>query len=520
MTVTSEVDRHVERRASERSLLEQALGRTAGGPLVTGNSVRLLRNAAENYPAWLAAIAAAERTIHFETYIIWGDDAGATFADALSARAREGIRVRLLYDWLGAIGKTPRRFWDALVRAGVEVRCFNPPRLESPLGWLHRDHRKSLVVDGRVAFVSGLCVGKQWVGDPARGIDPWRDTGIEMQGPAVDAVEQAFARAWAVAGSTDVPDEPPPAPTSARAGDVAVRVVASEPWSARMLRLSQLMAAAARERLWISDAYFAGTPDYVQALRAAARDDVDVRLLVPGTSDIPLVQAFSRAGYRPLLEAGVRVFEWRGSMLHAKTGLADSSWARVGSSNLNVASWIGNWELDVIIHDKEFTDEMSAAYLDDLSNATEIVLSETRIIDRATTESRTASRAGAGSAGRIVAGAARLGNTATAMITGHRVVGFAETRSTAILGLLCVAIALVALLWPRLLTIPLGLLIAWIGGSLLAKAHSLRKQRAATGVRPLRVVEATSDAALTGTASTAAVSDRAASRAPSAPDRS
>jgi cardiolipin synthase A/B len=317
-----------------------------------------------------------------------------------------------------------------------------------------------------------------------------------------------------------VPDETLPRADTSPAGDVAARVVASEPWSARMLRLSQLMAAAARERLWISDAYFAGTPDYVQGLRAAARDGVDVRLLVPGTSDIRLVQAFSRAGYRPLLEAGVRVFEWRGSMLHAKSGLADSHWARVGSSNLNIASWIGNWELDVIIYDRDFTERMAAMYLDDLGNATEIVLSETRIIDRPTSEFRPALRAGAGSAGRIVAGAARLGNTASAMITGHRVLGLAETRAAGILGLVCIALAIIGLLWPRLVTIPLGLLIAWIGGALIAKAHTLRKQRAATGLRPLRVVEAATDAALTGTASTAAGSARSASPSPSAPGRS
>jgi cardiolipin synthase len=493
MTTTSRVDVPLPQRSSERTLLEQAFSRAAGGPLVTGNSVRLLRNAAENYPAWLEAIGGAKQTIHFETYIIWDDEPGATFVDALTAKAREGVQVRLLYDWLGALGKTPRRFWDDMIRAGADVRCFNPPRLASPLGWLHRDHRKSLVVDGRVAFVSGLCVGQQWVGDPRRGIEPWRDTGIDLRGPAVDAVEQAFARAWLASGS-DVPGAPLALPNAAPAGDIAVRVVASEPWSARMLRLGQLMAAAARERVWLTDAYFAGTPDYVQGLRAAARDGVDVRLLVPGTSDIPLVQAFSRAGYRPLLEAGVRVYEWRGSMLHAKTGVADDHWARVGSSNLNIASWIGNWELDVVVDDKAFAQAMAAMYLEDVDNATEIVLSEARITDRATAvKARPALRASAGSAGRIAAGAVRLGNTASAMITGHRVLGLAEARVAAMLGLACVVIAAIGFAWPRLITIPLGLLIVWIGGALVAKAHALRKQRQESGRGQLRVVEAAPD---------------------------
>ncbi|MDQ4080684.1 MAG: phospholipase D-like domain-containing protein, partial [Gemmatimonadota bacterium] len=264
--------------AAESSLLEQAFTRAAGTPLITGNSVRLLRDARENYPPWLEAIAAAEQTIHFETYIVWDDEQGATFADALARKAQEGVRVRLLYDWLGAMGKTPRKFWEPIIRAGGEVRVFNPPRLASPLGWLHRDHRKALVVDGRVGFVSGLCVGQQWVGNPEKGIEPWRDTGVELRGPAVDAVERAFARAWAVAGERDrIHEEPLVVPRNSPVGDVAVRVIASEPWSARMIRLEQLMAAAAQHRLWLTDAYFGGIPEYVQALRAAARDRVDVR---------------------------------------------------------------------------------------------------------------------------------------------------------------------------------------------------------------------------------------------------
>ena len=487
----------LHKAASESSLIEQAFTRAAGTPLITGNSVRLLRDARENYPPWLEAIAAAEQTIHFETYIIWDDEQGAIFADALVQRAQEGVSVRLLYDWLGALGKAPRRFWEPIIRAGGDVRVFNPPRFASPLGWLHRDHRKALVVDGRVGFVSGLCVGQQWVGDAEKGIEPWRDTGVELRGPAVDAVERAFARAWAAAGERNgIREEPLAVPHNSAAGDVAVRVVASEPWSARMIRLEQLMAAAAQQRLWLTDAYFAGIPEYMQGLRAAARDGVDVRLLVPGTTDIPLLQAFSRSGYRPLLEAGVRVYEWRGSMLHAKTALADDQWSRVGSSNLNIASWIGNWELDVAVDDHGFTEKMAQMYLDDLEHSTEIVLSDRRIVDRrfgvrwpSTTRRRM------GSAGRFAAGAVRLGNTASAMITEHRVLGFAEARAAAMLGGACVVVAIIALLWPSVIAIPLGLLVAWIGGAMIAKAHALRKQREESGVSPMRVVEAGSDGA-------------------------
>jgi cardiolipin synthase len=261
-----------------------------------------------------------------------------------------------------------------------------------------------------------------------------------------------------------------------------------------MLRLDQLMAGAARERLWLTDAYFGGTPEYVQALRAAAADDVDVRILVPGASDIPMLQPISRAGYRPLLEAGVRVYEWRGSMLHAKTAVVDDHWARVGSSNLNVASWIGNWELDVAVDDRTFGAAMAAMYLVDLGYSTEIVLSESRIVDRTrTTRPRPALRGGVGSAGRLAAGALRLGNTVTAMITERRVLGLADARAAALTGFGFLLFAVIAFLWPTVVAIPLGLLIVWLGVAMVAKAHSLRKQREEAGKAPLRVVEAGSD---------------------------
>ncbi|HEX7969282.1 MAG TPA: phospholipase D-like domain-containing protein, partial [Stellaceae bacterium] len=177
------------------------LSRVAGAALVKGNAVRLLRDAADNYPAWLEAIAAAERTIHFENYIVEADEVGRAFADALATKARQGVAVRVLYDWMGTFGRAPASFWQRLRDAGAEVRCFNPPSLASPLGWLRRNHRKTLSVDGRVGFVSGLCVGRDWVGDPARGVAPWRDTGVEIRGPAVVDLASAFGRSWGEAGA-------------------------------------------------------------------------------------------------------------------------------------------------------------------------------------------------------------------------------------------------------------------------------------------------------------------------------
>jgi cardiolipin synthase len=464
-----------------RPFTDQALTRAAGASLVPGNAVRLLKDATEHYPAFLDAIHGARDHIHLEIYIVADDPVGREFGEALAARAREGVRVRVIYDWMGSLGRTGRRFWRPLREAGVEVRAFNPPRLVAPLDWLRRDHRKSLVVDGRVAFVTGLCIAKEWTGDPARGVEPWRDTGVEIRGPAVADVEQAFAEAWAETG------EPLPAveatrPAPSPEGSVSLRVVAGTSFSTGAFRLDTLVAALARQRLWLADAYFAGTSTYVQALRAAAHDGVDVRLLVPGAgSDITLVQAFSRAGYRPLLEAGVRVFEWNGPMMHAKTAVADGHWARVGSTNLNLASWVGNWELDAIVEDDAFGRAMVEMYEADLTNATEIVLGEGRLRGgrrvRPVARSPRRGRRGAGSGTRAAAGAVRIGYQIGAAVTARRTLGPAEAALAGRGGLLLLLLAAVTLVFPLVTAVPFAVVAAWVGLSLLARAWRLRHPR-------------------------------------------
>ncbi len=458
-------------------ITDQALTRAAGAYLIPGNTIRLLKNAAENYPAWLAAIRSAEKLIHFESYIIHEDEVGQQFAEALKAKAREGIRVRLIYDWMGGLGKTSKHFWRSLREAGVEVRCFNPPRLSDPLGWLHRDHRKSIVVDDRVAFVTGLCVGKMWVGDAQQGIDPWRDSGVEIAGPSVSDVAHAFAQAWAETGTPIPVDELPDPESMPEVGDVALRILADAAFDTSAYRLDTLVAALTRDRLWLTDAYFAGTPTYVQALRAAALDGVDIRLLVPGKgSDITLMQTISRAGYRSLLEAGIRVFEWNGSMIHAKTAVADGRWARVGSTNLNPVSWMGNWELDVIVEDEGFGKAMEESYLEDLQNTTEIVLTGKRkIVSVGRSKSRRIRGAG-GSAGRAVSGAVRIGNVIGAVITAKREHGPAETSLLGWLSIILTALSLVALFWPRLVAYPIAAVLLLIAFALWATANRLRNR--------------------------------------------
>ena len=449
---------------------DQLFSRTAGAPLVEGNAVRLLRDAAENYPAWLAAIREARRAVHFENYILHDDETGQRFADAFLEKAKDGVPVRVVYDWFGSLGKASGRFWRRLREGGVEVRCYNPPRLDQPLGWIGRDHRKCLVVDGQVAFVTGLCVGRMWEGSPERGLPAWRDTGVEVRGPAVADVAHAFADTWAATGAPLPPAEVAAGGLSAE-GDLDLRVVASTPGTAGLYRLDPIVASLARRTLWLTDAYFAGTSAYVQALRAAAQDGVDVRLLVPGAgSDIRMMQAVSRAGYRALLEAGIRVFEWNGSMLHAKTAVADARWARVGSTNLNLASWLGNRELDVVVEDAGFGRRMAEMFLDDIGNATEIVIRRWARV-RPTGDVRLPRVRGAGgSATRTAAGALRIGNALGSVLAARRVHGPAERWLMAEGGLLLGVLAGVGLVWPRLLAWPLAALSLWLGLALLVRA--------------------------------------------------
>ncbi len=462
-----------------RTFADQAFSRTAGAPLVSGNKVRLLRDSTENYPAWLEAIHSAKTRIHFENYIIRADEIGHEFAAALSAKAREGVCVRLIYDWFGSLSGSWHGFWDALRHQGIEVRCFNPPRIDSPFSWLSRDHRKMLSVDSRIAFVTGLCVDKHWAGNPARGIEPWRDTGVGIEGPAVLDVEQAFAAMWATLGAPIPPEEVLAHDPVSEKGEVALRVVPSMPNIAGLYRLDQLVAAIARRSIWLADAYFVGTTPYVEALKSAALDGVDVRLLVPMASDVPGIRAISRSGFRGLLESGVRIFEWNGPMMHAKTAVADGRWSRIGSTNLNLSSWIGNWELDVVAEDEGFSQEMEQMFLNDLTRSTEIILKEKRRVQPASPQPETASRqrAGKGSAGRAATGVIRIGNAVGAAITNHRTLGPAEAKIMFGVACFLLLVTVVIVLWPRILEYPVAAVGAWLAISLLIRAYRLRHRR-------------------------------------------
>ena len=328
-------------------------------------------------------------------------------------------------------------------------------------------------------------------------LEPWRDTGVEIRGPAVAELEHAFAQIWAAC------DEGPvgvAARAHGRASAAGQRARACRRRRARRRRHLPARSSArvgGAQGLWLTDAYFVGTSAYTQALRAAAADGVDVRLLVPGASDIPALSPLSRAGYRPLLEAGVRVFEWNGTMLHAKTAVADGTWARVGSTNLNLASWMSNYELDVAIEDAAFAQAMAAQYEKDIGHATEILLTTRNRVRR--TEARAtaakeageqvAKRAPSGSAGRAAAGAVSVGSALGAALTNRRTLGPAEAGLLGTMALLVFGIAVVAALWPRAIAWPLAIIGAWLAISWLLKSLSLLR-----GARRGPEIEAKPDA--------------------------
>ncbi|HCF57814.1 MAG TPA: cardiolipin synthase B, partial [Myxococcales bacterium] len=230
----------------------------------------------------------------------------------------------------------------------------------------------------------------------------------------------------------------------------------------------------ARKRIWLTDAYYAGTASYAQALRAAALEGVDVRLLLPGATDIPILRPLSRSGYRPLLKAGVRIYEWNGPMLHAKTAVVDGHWARVGSTNLNVASWLGNCELDVVVENEEFAHELEAQYLRDLENATEIVLAKRRVRPCAP---RPRPQATGARAHPVAAGAARLSHSLGAAFTGRRELAQIEPRPTLGAALLLLSLAALLVLVPLLLVVPAVLVLVWIALSLLLRIIAQRQRR-------------------------------------------
>jgi cardiolipin synthase len=481
----------------------RAVGRAAGSPVVEGNAVTLQFEGPEAFDLWIEAIEGAQTFVHFENYILRDDPVGRRFRDALVERARAGVAVRVLYDWMGCWA-TPRSFWKPFREAGAEVRAFNRPALRDPFGILQRDHRKLVVVDGKVAFLGGFCIGEEWAGTETE--PPWRDTGVEIRGPGAAVAGRTFERIWAETGTAVDPACIVDPATVPRAGDTPVWLIEGVPWRTRVYRVTQLMAAAARERIWITDPYFVAPRAVRESLAEAARDGVDVRILVPAHNNWPWVGSLSRSGYRFLLEAGVRIFEWEGPMIHAKTAVVDASWCRVGSSNLNSASLLGNWELDAGIHDADLASQVQGLFLADLASAVEILLpgaaaardqardqvrarvakGETELIDDPsfTRRLRRWGRGAPGAQSLTLADLVRAGSTLGDAIAGSRVVGREDRTVLLTLTLALLLGSALLLIFPRPLAWTLALLMGWLGVVLLVRgivqrAEALRAARRA-----------------------------------------
>src|ERR671921_2185707 len=378
-------DRHEERGAQRadgsgnetvrprRIGVEHALARTSDAPLREGNSLALLENGPDTYNDWLAAIGRARRWVHLDNYIFSDDEIGNRFADALSAKAREGVRVRVLHDWFGCLN-VPRSFWAGMGEAGVEVRAVNPPASGPPLGAVRRDHRKLVAVDGEYASTGGVCIADGWMVRSQETGLPYRDTAVSVRGPAVADVDRAFAGVWDETGERLPDNERPDAKDIQAVGEKAVRLIIQEPRRMRTLRMLELLTAGVQERLWVTDPYFLSMPILTQSLMATARDGVDVRVLNPATVDIAWIGRASRAGYRQFLEAGGRIFEYGGTLIHAKTLVADGWLSKVGSTNLNFSSLAANWEIDLVVEDADFAEQMEQLFEDDVSNSREVRL--------------------------------------------------------------------------------------------------------------------------------------------------
>lgn len=353
-----------------RPVVQRAIDRAAAARPIPGNRVVLLQDGPQAYAAMLAIIAGARRFLRFENYIIRDDRTGWRFAEALAERARAGVSVRVLYDWFGSIA-TSRRYWRYLRDSGCDVRAFNPPNPFHPIAFFSRDHRKLVLADGSLSVVGGLCIADEWAGDPDKNIPPWRDTAVLIEGPASLALDVAFAKVWGLAGSP-LPVEDRVAEVPA-CGNAAIRIVAGEPGRERASRVLEYLTAGARKRLWIVDAYLVPPARLFEVMALAEQDGVDVRLLVPGSSDLPVIRNITRLGYRDILRAGMRIFEWDGPMIHAKTMVSDARWARIGTSNINLQSLVGNYELDVVIEDVELARAMELQFRRDVEASVEII---------------------------------------------------------------------------------------------------------------------------------------------------
>lgn len=362
--------------------LEEA---ATGSPLIAGNNVVLLFDGPQTMAAMMKAIAAAKDHINLETYIFDQDDLGLRFAELLMEKQRAGVQVNIIYDSIGAIG-TPNDFFEKMRATGINLTEFNPVNPLKKFGlWRlnNRDHRKILIVDGKVAFTGGINISKDYSrsslfrskrkSDSGFG---WRDTHIQIEGPAVASLQWLFLDTWASQNTSELPERryfPP----LAKAGNRIIRVIASKPdGNYEIYKAYALAMQDAKKSVHITVAYFAPDIQIVEALEQAARHGVEVKLVFPSLSDAGLVFHAGRSFYSELLDAGVKIYQLQESVLHAKTAVIDGAWSTVGSANLDIRSFVHNTEINVIVLGEDFGGMMESAFREDLNNSVEITKQE------------------------------------------------------------------------------------------------------------------------------------------------
>jgi cardiolipin synthase len=366
----------------------------ADTPLVLGNRLTLLENGPETYASMFEAIRGAKDHINLETYIFEADETGKRFADLLIERQAAGVQVNVIYDSVGGLG-TPTEFFDRLRAAGIAVLEFNPvnPLERLKKGWRlnHRDHRKQLIVDGRIVFTGGINISGTYASAPKGKEDSaptpggpgdsrtvgWRDTHVRIEGPVVAQFQKLFLETWKRQSGEPLPERnwfPEVAP----AGNEIVRAIGSTPDDETSLIYLTLMSAIAHaeRNVHITMAYFAPDEQLLEALTDAAARGVDVTLILPSYSDSMPIFHLGRSYYTALLKGGVRIFERRGAVMHAKTACIDGVWSTIGSTNLDMRSFLHNDEINAVMLSREFAARMEQMFEADVAESDEITLEQ------------------------------------------------------------------------------------------------------------------------------------------------
>ena len=360
-----------------------------GSPLIVGNRVTLLQDGAATFPAVFNAIKRARDHINVETYILEDDEVGNQFANLLIEKQTAGIQVNLMYDSVGSID-TPKAFFARLTDSGVNVVEFNPVNpLTAKAGWNvnHRDHRKLMIIDGDTAFTGGVNISSVYSGGSLRQTTaakpearaPWRDTHMQIEGPVVAEFQKLFIASWEKQkGNALAPKNYFPKTTAQ--GQEIVRAIGSSPDEPGSLIYATLISAIrnAESAVNITNAYFVPDPQLLTALTDAAQRGVNVRLLLPSHSDSWLTLHVGRSHYEELLAAGVKIYERRDRILHAKTAMIDGVWSTVGSTNLDWRSFLNNDEVNAVILSNDFATQMKVAFERDIAQSNAITLSNWR----------------------------------------------------------------------------------------------------------------------------------------------